>query len=76
MIFRMTPTLRRTLDTLHTTPGARLTRWVMGRKWRDVLVVDGVATRLPAGTIDRLEMALAVREAGGSCRWTRFWVAF
>lgn len=72
----MTPTARRTLETLRTTPGARLTRWVLGRKWRDVLVVDGVATRLPAGTIDRLEMALAVREAGGSCRWTRFWVAF
>lgn len=71
----MNPTLRRTLDTLRTTPGARLTRWVLGRKWRDVLVVNGVATRLPSGTIDRLELALAVREGGGSCRWTRWWVA-
>lgn len=71
----MTPHLRRTLDTLRTTPGARLTRWVFGRRWHDVLLVDGIATRLPRDTIHRLEMALAVREAGGSCRWTRYWVA-
>lgn len=54
--------------TLRTTPGARLTRWVFGRRWHDVLLVDGIATRLPRDTIHRLEMALAVREAGGSCR--------
>lgn len=72
----MTPAVRRVLDTLHATPDARLMRVVFGRKWHDTLMVDGVAHRLPRNTIHRLELALAIREGGGSCQWTRFWVAF
>ena len=71
----MSPTLRRTLATLRATPGATLSRCVFGRRWRDVLIVNGHVTRLPIDTIHKLEMALAVREGGGACKWTRVWVA-
>lgn len=63
------------LSTLRTTPSASLHRRVYGHRWRDVLVIDGRATVLRSDTIHRLEMALAIREDGGSCRWTREWVA-
>jgi hypothetical protein len=68
-------TLPDIIATIRDTPGATLHRRVFGHRWRDVLVIDGHATPLPRDTIHRLEMALVIREDGGSCRWTREWVA-
>lgn len=62
-------------DLIRATPGATLRRCVYGNHWRDVLDIDGERIRLPRDAIHRLEMALIIREAGGSCVWTRHWIA-
>jgi hypothetical protein len=61
------------IATIEANPGASLHRRVYGCRWRDVLVIDGQAIPLPRDTIHRLEMALVIREDGGSCQWTREW---
>ena len=59
---------------LRGTASASLHRRVYGHRWRDVMVLDGLVCPLPRDAIHKLEMALVIREAGGSCVWTRYWV--
>ena len=70
----VTPAQRAIYDRLRAIPGATLQRYTFGRKRRDVLVTGGGFTKLPRGTIDRLEHAGLVAFGPLPTSWDSYWL--